>query len=258
MDAEEIRSEDDRLIVNDVARAVEERELIAYYQPLVDLESMEVVGAESLVRWTMPDGTVVPAGLFVPSLDRTGTIFGLDWFMAEDVCAFLSSVVGTPAFVPISLNFSARHASHHDFAKSLLATIGWHEGVTPDCVRVELSEGIVLKGDPEVDALVDDVLASGVAVVADKCELGVEGLDRLARRGIGFAKISRAWWAEHSDEELAQLVREAAAKGIRISAEGVELAEEAQRLKDAGFTCAQGFGLGRPEDGAAFIRTCEK
>jgi sensor c-di-GMP phosphodiesterase-like protein len=59
MDAEEIRSEDDRLIVNDVARAVEERELIAYYQPLVDLESMEVVGAESLVRWTMPDGTVV-------------------------------------------------------------------------------------------------------------------------------------------------------------------------------------------------------
>jgi len=81
--------EDDRLITADVARAIEEGELVAYLQPMIELSTGDVAGSEALVRWTMKDGTIVPAALFVPSLERTDTITGLDWCMAEEVCSFL-------------------------------------------------------------------------------------------------------------------------------------------------------------------------
>ena len=84
MDQEEIQHLDDELIMNDVARAVEERELVAYYQPVYDLRGGSLVEVEALVRWTLPDGTLIPAALFVPSLDRMGVTAGLDWFMAEE------------------------------------------------------------------------------------------------------------------------------------------------------------------------------
>ena len=141
MTEEEIQFEDDKLITEDVARAVEEQELVAYYQPVIDLKTGSVASLEALVRWTMSDGTVVPAALFVPSLDRTDTIFGLDWFMAEDVCTFLDQTArGTRVFVPTSLNISSRHAVDEHFASKYASTIGWHN-IGKDMLRVELKIG---------------------------------------------------------------------------------------------------------------------
>lgn len=255
MTGAEIRWEDDQLITMDVARAIDERELIAYYQPVVNLQTTEVVAAEALVRWTMPDGTIVPAGLFVPSLEHTNTICGLDWCMAEQVCTFLKEAAGTPACVPTSLNFSVRHTQDSEFSEKLIATARWH-GVDPHLVRVEYSAAALLEGNAYLDALFASTVAHGFVGTVDGFSQGVLELAALADKGVRVVKVAGACWRETSIAELKDLVREATERGMVVSAEGVEDAAELDKLHAAGFVFAQGFHFAKPMDRATFEAFC--
>lgn len=253
MDELEIQMEDDKLITNDVARAIEEQELVAYYQPVCDTKSLRVVGAESLVRWTMPDGVIVPAGLFVPSLDRTDTIVGLDWFMAEDTCAFFQSVAETLAYVPFSINFSTRHVLDSDFAQKLAATIRWHE-IPLESVSMELDTSVVLDG--EADDLIAKVREQGIGVVADNVQSSNVDFAELRRHGIAVAKLSRVCWTNMDADALANFVRDAQEAGITLCATGVEKEEELAMLKASDVEQVQGFLLGAPMSGKDFSKLC--
>lgn len=253
MNAAEIQHEDDLLITQDVARAVEEQELVAYYQPVVSLEDSSLASLEALVRWTMPDGTIVPAALFVPSLDRTDTIFGLDWFMAEDVCAFLQQKAkGTSAFVPTCLNISGRHASDPHFAQKLSATVGWHE-LSKDMLRIELSEALLTSGDSALTDLVTSLVDAGFTVTADNFASNAAGLAALDALGIKQVKVSASLWKTCDKDALAALMQEAAARGISLCAEGIENEDELEAARAAGFAYAQGYHLGAPTDGGSLI-----
>ena len=250
VDADQIQYEDDQLIVADVARAVEERELTAYYQPILEVAERRVVGAEALVRYVMFDGTLIPAGLFVPSLDRTDTIIGLDWFMAEEACAFIQKSHHGGDDVALSLNFSMRHATVGNFAQNLLATLEWHE-VTPAQVRIEL-DGVALMGaDETVRAFVESVVDAGFAVVADNCAADKEGLATLQDMGVNRVKLGRKFWSVQDDAELKEFVQEIARRGMVVCAGGIESAEEEARLRNVGVTRMQGFLFAEPMDGEA-------
>lgn len=254
MNVEEIQREDDLLITADVARAVEEQELVAYYQPAISLADGRLANLEALVRWTMPDGTVVPAALFVPSLDRTDTIFGLDWFMAEDVCGFLDGTGrGTAAFVPTRINISARHATDPDFAKKLEATVGWHD-IDKDMLRIELSEAVVAEPAEQMRALVSSLQESGFTVVVDNLASGPDALDSLKELGITEVKVAGAYWKTLAADELAALVQTASDLGIDLGAEGVESEDELELVREAGFSSAQGYHIGEPTDGASLLK----
>jgi EAL domain-containing protein (putative c-di-GMP-specific phosphodiesterase class I) len=251
----EIRAEDDRLITGDVARAVEERELIAYYQPVMELQSNKVVAAEALVRWTMPDSTVVPAALFVPSLERTDTITGLDWYMAEEVCTFLEEAAGTPACVPTSLNFSVRHAQDPDFATKLIETAKWHN-VEPRLVRAEYQAASLLACDPAMDALFASIVAHGFTGTVDNFNDGPDHLEALADKGVTVVKVASACWRNATDAELKDLLGVVDRRGLTISCEGVEQASEARRLRAIGFRYAQGYHFAVPQNRTSFEAFC--
>jgi len=240
MDQDEIQRLDDELIMNDVARAVEEHELVAYFQPVYDLRDGSLVEVEALVRWTLPDGTVIPAALFVPSLDRTDVIGGLDWFMAEEASALLPKVG-----VPAALNFSARHASDPHFTQTLADTASWHEAQATQ-LHVELQERFLTSDVPLLSAFVARCKEAGVRVTADNVASGIEGLTWLSDLGVEHVKLSRDAWASQDAAQLAAYVARAAELGLTLGATGVESAADAELLADAGFTQAQGFHLGEP------------
>ena len=250
MDAEQIQFEDDQLIVADVARAVEERELTAYYQPILEVAERRVVGAEALVRYVMFDGTIIPAGLFVPSLDRTDTIIGLDWFMAEEACTFIQNSHHGGDDVALSLNFSMRHATTSNFAQNLMATLEWHE-VTPGQVRIEFDGVALMAADDNVRAFVESVVGAGFAVVADNCAADKEGLSVLQEMGVNRVKLGRKFWSAQDDAEIAEFVKEIALRGMVVCAGGIESAEEEARLRSVGVTRMQGFYFAEPMDGDA-------
>ena len=257
MTEDEIRTEDDLLITADVARAIEEQELIAYLQPMVELSSGRVAAAEALVRWTMPDGTVVPAGLFVPSLERTGTVTGLDWCMAEEVCSFLEEVQGTSACVPISLNFSLQHVDDPSFATRLFETAKWH-GVDAPMIRAEFGAARLLEDNEQVNDLVSSIVSQGFIGTVDSFCQGVEDIKTLADKCVFVIKVTSACWRPSSHEELCALVEAARECDLILCAEGVEEKAEADRLREAGFPYAQGYYFARPMDMGAFREFCEQ
>ena len=257
MNADEITLEDDRLIMNDVARAVEEHEFVPYVQPTFDLASGSVIGAEALVRWTLPeDGTVVPASLFVPSLERMHMITGLDWFMIDETCTFLADSRGTSANVPIAINLSPQHADDASFATRLVASADWHEDAH-GLLLVELSEKTIVEGGASVARLISTTAEAGFTVVADNFASDVAWLRRLAEMGVGEIKVSATLWRDASPQELSELVETASELGVLVCAEGVEEQQEKDKLLSAGFERAQGYFLAHPMSLDEFVKLCE-
>ena len=249
MDQEEIQHLDDELIMNDVARAVEERELVAYYQPVYDLRGGSLVEVEALVRWTLPDGTLIPAALFVPSLDRMGVTAGLDWFMAEEGSA-MQPKVG----VPVALNFAALHADDPAFIQTLNDTASWHESQGAQ-LHIELQERFLTDESLGMGDFVASLREAGICVTADNVTSGVEGLPVLADLGVHQVKLARSAWEDMDAEQLAAYVACADELGLLLGATGVESAEDTEFLSAAGCARAQGFYLGEPMAADALLST---
>ncbi len=257
MDQEAIQREDDQLIINDVARAVEEREFVPYVQPLFDLKTNKVVGAEVLARWTLPeDGTVVPAAAFIPSLERTNTICGLDWYIADAVCVFLGEAQGAVAHLPVALNISSQHTADPDFAKRLASTADWHH-IDHALLGVEL--GTNLMEDEDVKgALAPSIMSAGFGVIADNFAAGASELRELAEGGVRAVKIAGSLWRGANAGDLQGIVAAAKKLGLVLVAENVENDEERAIVKAAGITWAQGYGLAHPMSLEEYVALLEK
>ena len=246
MDAIEIQHEDDLLIINDVARAIEENEFEPYVQPCYDLVARRPMLAETLARWIFPeDGTVIPAAAFIPALERTNTICGLDWFIIDSMCAYLGEQLKTTMVPPVALNISDQHVSDPDFAKKLTATTEWR-GVDPIFVSVEFSQDLMARDDRLAKTLIPSLLDAGFSVVVDKFNATPEALIPLMHMGVLTVKVSPVLWRDSPIANLRSLTRAANEFGIALIAERVETAEELRMLRHEGFLFAQGFHLAYP------------
>lgn len=256
MDEYEIQAEDDKLIIEDVARAVEENEFVPFVQPAFDLADGHVVGTETLVRWTLPeDGTVVPAAAFVPSLERTHTICGLDWCMAEAMCDFLGTTKSGAGQLPAALNISTQHAEDKDFAKRLAATADWHK-VDHGQLRIELGEEFIRKDKRVTDSLIPSLVAEGFGLIADNFDADADVLRAFAGMGIKTVKVAAALWRDGDSEQLGGVVAAAEELGVKLVAETVETDAERAAVAKAGIPMAQGYGLAKPmslEDYVALV-----
>ncbi len=256
MDAIEIQHEDDLLIINDVARAIEENEFEPYVQPCFDLVAMRPMLAETLARWTFPeDGTVIPAAAFIPALERTNTVCGLDWFIIDAMCAYLGEQLKTLVVPPIALNISNQHVSDEHFTQRLLATTEWR-GVDPIFVSIEFGQDLIARDERLTRTLIPSLLESGFSVVADKFNASPEALVPLMHMGIVTVKVSPVLWRDSPIANLRALTRAADELGIALIAEGVETAEELKMLRHEGFLFAQGYHLARPMSLGEYIKLC--
>ncbi len=256
MDAIEIQHEDDLLIINDVARAIEENEFEPYVQPCFDLVARRPMLAETLARWTFPeDGTLIPAAAFIPSLERTNTICGLDWFIIDSMCAYLSEQLKTLMVPPVALNISNQHVDDPNFVKRLLATTEWR-GVDPIFVSVEFSHDLITKDERLAKTLIPSLVEAGFSVVADKFNAGPDALVPLMQMGIVTIKVSSELWRDSPLGNLRALTRAADLLGIAMIAEMVETEDELKMLRHEGFLFAQGYHLAYPMPLDDYIELC--
>ena len=256
MDAIEIQHEDDLLIINDVARAIEENEFEPYVQPCFDLVAMRPMLADTLARWFFPeDGTMIPAAAFIPALERTNTVCGLDWFIIDSMCAYLGEQLKTVMVPPVALNISSQHVSDENFAKRLTATVDWR-GVDPIFVSVEFDQELIEKDDQLSNRLIPSLLDAGFSVVADNYNTGPEALIPLMNKGIATVKVSPTLWRDGPIKNVRALARAADKFGIALIARGVETEGELKWLRHEGFLFAQGYHLARPMNLEDYIKLC--
>ena len=127
-------------ILSTIDSAIKNNELIAYYQPKINSETGVISGAEALVRWKKPDGTIIYPDQFVPIIERSGQIIQVDYFMYQQVFQFISERIAEgKTIVPISINVSRQHFKKLDiinYVKSLQRVYN----IPPEYVEFEITE----------------------------------------------------------------------------------------------------------------------
>jgi EAL domain-containing protein (putative c-di-GMP-specific phosphodiesterase class I) len=192
----------------DVLRAIEDHELVAYYQPQYDALTNKLVGAEALVRWIRDDGTFITPNRFVPLAEESDLVLALDWYVLEEVCAFLKRRLdsGEPC-VPVSVNFSRRHLVEEGFVERLSTVVDSY-GVPHRYVKAELTESALMDSPCNVVETVSAIREDGFDVAIDDFGSGLSSLSLVKDISANILKIDRSLLSGNCESEKERIVLE--------------------------------------------------
>lgn len=250
-----------KITVQEVFDALRNREMQVYYQPQYDTLTKVLKGAEALVRWVKPDGTLIMPGAFIPLLEETDAIVELDWYMTERVCEFLSRQKSAGMKqVPISINYSRRHVREEQFVEKICEIVDRY-GVSHKLIVVEIMESVLEEQTGQVIDLIKRVRAAGFCVAIDDFGSGLSSLSFVKDISVDMLKIDRSLLSGNCEDERERIVLESIfmfAHRLKWTtvAEGVETAEQLSFLKTCDCKMIQGFLFAKPMPESDFLNVC--
>ena len=239
-------------IETDLRMAIERRELCVYYQPIIDLNTMRLVGFEALMRWNHPQRGLVPPDEFIPVCEDTGLIIPVTLWILRESCRQLvkwsTQFSGTP--LTMSVNLSGKHFTQNDLVAQISDVLTETE-INPADLKLELTESAVMGNAERVITMLRDLKKLGVQLSIDDFGTGYSSLSYLHRFPIDTLKIDRSFVSEmETGSENGEIVRTiiALAKTLRMNvvAEGIESIHQIHQLQILGCEYGQGFLFSRP------------
>ncbi len=247
--------------VAELERALKAGEFVPYYQPIVDIQSGKLRGAEVLVRWRKADGTLVLPGSFIPLAESSGLIRAMTFDLMRRVCAEAGTAIGQRPALKISFNFAGALFSDETIIKDVRNTFA----ATP----IKLSQVVleVTERDPiENFTLTRQVIAAlqglGVRIAIDDVGTGHSGLSYMLKLGVDIIKIDKMFvdaigTDRNSTTIVETLVDLAHNMRMDVVAEGVENFEQVMHLRNLGVRSAQGYVFAPPLPGSSFLQLVE-
>ncbi len=237
----------------DLERAIDRHELVVLYQPIVDLTTSTPVGVEALVRWKHPRwGMVVPAE-FIGIAEETGMIRELGLHVLEEACRqwqeWQVELIDEPAFT-VSVNVSPRQLRDPSFVSEVWRILT-RAGLPPSHLTLEITESFMVDDPESARDRLRELKGLGVRISMDDFGTGYSSLASLQDLPLDILKIDKLF-VDHVAEDprrtaFAQaIIRMGKTLGLGLIAEGVETAEQAERLQSLGCRFAQGFYFSRP------------
>jgi diguanylate cyclase (GGDEF)-like protein/PAS domain S-box-containing protein len=231
-------------------RAADRGELFIQYQPQTDLKTNRVVGAEALLRWRHPELGLIEPNRFIPIAEQTNLILQIGKWVLHHACA--QNVAWQRAGMPrirVAVNVSARQ-----FRAELLETVATvleQTGLAPDCLELEITEGLLIEDPDAASAVLTQLKALGVHVAIDDFGSGYSSLSYLKHFPLDSLKIDRGFVRDLSfDPDDASIARAIIALGhsleLKVIAEGVETPQQLAFLRDHHCDVVQGFLFGAP------------
>ena len=234
-----------------LARAVDQGEIDVFYQPIVGLQSEQVVAVEALARWRHPvDGLVSPAE-FIPVAEETGLIREIGREVLSQACRTVQgwrrSVQGC-ADLTAAVNVSPRQLLSGVFTTHLLEALA-DSGLPATALTLEITESMALEDSEMVTAELDRIRSLGVRLAMDDFGAGYSSVASLLRLRVHVLKIDKTF-LDLDNRNRGTLLRAVTEMGhtlgLTVVAEGVETAEHLAHLRDADCDMAQGYLLARP------------
>jgi EAL domain-containing protein (putative c-di-GMP-specific phosphodiesterase class I) len=242
-------------LVSDLRLALERGEFELYYQPLFDLEQNRICSFEALLRWRHPKLGVLSPGRFVDLAEETGLIVRLGAYVLEQACTEARRWYDADPMSPyVSVNLAVRQVHDTGLVEWITGTLA-RTGLPAHKLQLEITEGAVMATDDETVKALRDLAALGVRVAIDDFGTGYSNLAYLRSLPVHELKVAGSFveglrlpGAEDCVDAqiLATLVDLAHALGLQLTAEGVETAGQAERLRAIGCDAGQGWHLGRP------------
>lgn len=216
-----------------------------HYQPIVQLDTMAVVGVEALLRWER-DGVLVTPDSFMQVAEETGLISSIGAWVIEEAMARLAVLRERPGcgHLRMSVNVSARQVADPGFTATVQSALA-SSGVSPHSVAMEVTETALLDDAVVAAAVLESLRAIGLAVAIDDFGTGYSSLTYLHTLPVDVVKLDRSFVVGAASDERRRAIVEAvigltATLGLATVAEGVETLEELDMLRELGCGFAQG------------------
>lgn len=242
----------DRLMTKSkLKRAFERNELLVHYQPKYNIKTGEIVGAEALVRWDLPDrGIVLPAD-FIPIAEETHLIIEIGEWVLDRVCEdfryWQRSVSNAGR---ISVNLSLKQLRQPNFVKRITSIFQGHE-VSPTSLELEITETTLMDNPVRTIKLLDELYALGLHLAIDDFGTGYSSLSALQQFPISTLKIDQSFVrhvATNSNDAtiVGTIIHMGRNLKMDVVAEGVETEDQLNFLQTLDCTYVQGLLFGNP------------
>jgi EAL domain-containing protein (putative c-di-GMP-specific phosphodiesterase class I) len=234
--------------------AVRTDQLVMHYQPVVNIGSGALVGAEALIRWHDGDHGLIPAGEFIPIAEQSTLILELGAWSLGQVCAQArrwEGLLGQGRLFAMHANLSARELGASDLASRLEALVIRHGLSGSSELVVELTETAMMDNIDEAKLQLGKLKELGFRIAIDDYGTAYSTLTYLRELPVDIIKIDQSFVAgighDRWDERIcASQIDMAHALGMTVIAEGVETERQHTVLKELGCDLAQGYWYGRP------------
>jgi diguanylate cyclase (GGDEF)-like protein len=237
-------------LVAELRRAIDQRELVLYYQPKAEVHSGRIVGVEALVRWEHPARGLLGPAEFVPLAERTGLVRDLTLYVLDAALRQIRAWQQDGLEQSVSVNLSARDLLDVELPETISRLLERHE-VESNQLELEITESVILADPMRARAVLTRLNAMGIELAIDDFGSGYSSLGYLKRLPVGLIKIDRSFVMnmEH-DENDAVIVRSTIDLGrnlgLKVVAEGVESQEIWRDLARLDCDLVQGYFLSRP------------
>jgi len=236
---------------NDIKRALERQEFVTYYQPIVNLNSHQIIGLEALVRWQHPTKGMISPGEFIPCLELTGLVIPVGLVVLRQACMQLRQwqAMGNADLV-MSVNLSGRQFN----SPTLLADIDQiiaETQIDPAYLKLEITESAIIENTDAAIAITEALRSRNIQISLDDFGTGYSSLGYLHRLPINTLKIDQSFVSSAANLQRAISMVEtimALSRKLQLSviAEGIETLEQVQWLKQCTCQFGQGYYFSKP------------
>ncbi|WP_431935235.1 putative bifunctional diguanylate cyclase/phosphodiesterase [Micromonospora sp. RP3T] len=246
----------------ELPRAVADHEFTVNFQPIVDLGSGQVTGAEALARWHHPTHGLIDPLRFLEAVERSGLLPAFAEAILDQALIAAGSWHDAGFDLPVSVNVSPRSLLDARFPGAVLARLRAHD-LPPDRLVLELTETLTLSQLDVVDRVLSRLRDSGVRLALDDFGTGYSSLSLLSRIPVHELKIDRSFvTAMETAPEAAAVIRSTLDLGrsldLTVVAEGVESEPQRRTLWELGCTAGQGHLFARPLPAGALLAALQR
>ena len=243
-------------LIRDLRHAAAQGQLLLHYQPKLDIREGRVRQAEALLRWQHPQLGMVSPGEFIPLAERTGSIQLLTAWVIEEALRQLQEWDGRGVWVQLSLNISTEDLLDVGLPARVGALLAQYR-VAPEQLIFEITESGVMLDPERALRVLHGLRGCGIGLSVDDFGTGYSSLAQLKRMPVQELKIDQSFIRDLDDaSEDAVIVRSTIemshSLGLKVVAEGVELAPSLSLLQRWHCDTAQGYLISRPLAAAAF------
>ena len=233
----------------ELERAIEQRELVVQYQPIVDLSTGKTVSVEALARWNHPGRGRIPPLEFIPLAEETGLIVPLGRYVLEEACA---RVTERHAELQVQVNLSVLELEQPDLLEAITGVIE-RTGIAPGRLVLEVTETLLVKDAVLGAETLQQLRDLGVQLALDDFGTGYSSLSYLRNLPLDSLKIAREFveglaFSDHDAAFVRLIVGLAKTVGLKVVAEGVETRAQLDMLREIGCDLGQGYLFGAPMD----------